>query len=225
MKPKHTFAAALLILVAVFFSACNDSTDSAAGEPPDRAAIAGVYRGIFPCEDCAGIDSSLWLRADGRYFFRQRYPADEQHEAMDAFSLGRWRWLEGESALELRGSGPVRVFEQRSVDTLDMRSNSELRHHLVRDMAAGRFTASLPMSGTVERTGETTFFTECLTGLRVPLTSNSSLRRFQHQQRGANTGGSPAFVKLEGHFSWAADNQPAAVTIDRFITVKEDGGC
>lgn len=32
-----------------------------------RAALSGVYEGMLPCADCAGIRTALYLRAEGTY--------------------------------------------------------------------------------------------------------------------------------------------------------------
>jgi hypothetical protein len=74
--------------------------------------LPGTYAGVFPCEGCPGIASTLWLRSDGRFFFRQRYPADNAREAMDAYSLGRWSSIADDRAIELRGAGPPLLLAQ-----------------------------------------------------------------------------------------------------------------
>jgi hypothetical protein len=32
-------------------------------------------------------------------------------------------------------------------------------------------------------------------------------------------------VELEGRFTWAADGTPASVYIERFVTIRDEGGC
>jgi len=59
--------------------------------------IAGVYTGVLPCADCAGIEMTLTVKEDETYRLEQRYQGREgtfTHE-------GKWRL--SEDVLELDG--------------------------------------------------------------------------------------------------------------------------
>ena len=110
---------AAVLLLAVVAGCGNEHEDRSATVLPP-ASLPGVYSGIFPCDGCAGIPTTLWLRPDGRFFFRQRYPADATSTVDDVYSLGRWNLSTGNDAVELRGesefsatmrlSGMTRIF-------------------------------------------------------------------------------------------------------------------
>lgn len=216
----------LLPLVVCFMIAgCGGASDR---EPPAGTPISslpGVYAGTFPCGNCPGISTTLWLRPDGRYFIRQRYLADENDEEMIAYGLGRWSWVEADRIAVLRGDGPGRGFIWPDRDSLVMQTDSDLEHRLVRDPEMPDFTSSIRMTGTMRLSGESGLFTECLTGLEAPVAKGGEYRRFLHQYRSVVARGESVFVELEGRFSWSSDGAPASLTIDRFVTVKEGRSC
>jgi uncharacterized lipoprotein NlpE involved in copper resistance len=72
------------ILLALGLSACGtpgSAIESAANLPPAIPAasshgseeIAGVYRGVLPCADCSGIETTLALSQNGKFTLRSRY--------------------------------------------------------------------------------------------------------------------------------------------------------
>ena len=221
MFRKRIASVLLLALVA----GCGSEHDnrSATALPPE--SLPGVYSGIFPCDGCAGIPTTLWLRPDGRFFFRQRYPVDAMSATDDVYSLGRWDPSTGNDAIELRGAGPVRVFSRPDRDVLLMRSNSEREHRLTRDPGAPEFTATMRLSGMTRILGNDVSFTECLTGFEAPVRKSGDYPRFWHQVRSVGRSREPLYVELEGRFTWASDGAPQSLVIHRFFTVRADAAC
>lgn len=216
----------LILFVMVLVGGCSDSGDSGPPEELTQASLPGVYTGVFPCEGCTGLTSTLWLRSDGRFFFKQRYPEDNAREAMDAYSLGRWSWIDDGRAIELSGSGPKRTFMRLDRDTLVMRTNSDLEYPLTRGSTTVDMSATIRMEGEMRTLGESVSFTECLTGFVAPVVSSGGdFARFRHQYRSAGRPGEPTYVELDGRFSWSDDGSLKSLTIERFITVKADGAC
>lgn len=215
----------LLPLVVCFMIAGCGPSDR---EHPARTPVSslpGVYAGTFPCVNCPGIFTTLWLRPDGRYFIRQRYLADEQDQEMIAYGLGRWRWIEADHTVFLAGEGPPRVFTWPDRDTLIMRTESDLEHRLARDPGEPDFTSSIRMAGTMRKSSGSTLFSECLTGLEAPVKKSGDYARFLHQYRSLPAGSEGVFVELEGRFAWSSDGAPEALTIDRFVTVRASESC
>ena len=204
---------------------CDDSGDSDSDNTLPQASLPGVYTGVFPCQGCPGIASTLWLRSDGRFFFRQTYAADESREAFDAFSLGIWQSIIDDRSIELSGVGPTRTFMSLDTDTLVMRTDSELEHRLVRDPGAPRFSATIRLAGLMRVQVDSVLFTECLTGLVATVSKAGDYSRFWHQYRSAGRSNEPTFVEFEGRYTWSGDGSPELLTIERFITVKADGAC
>ena len=212
-------------MVILLVGGCGDDRDA---DPPRElpvASLPGVYAGVFPCDDCPGIATTLWLRSDGRYFFSQRYLADDARAVMDAHSLGRWSSNAEDNAIDLAGSGPKRTFMRVDPDTLMMQTDSDLEHRLTRDPAAPHFSEAIRMMGTMQARGDRVYFTECITGLAAPVSKGGDFARFRHQYRSAGGRGNPVVVELEGRFSWGSDGALRSMTIERIVTVKADGAC
>lgn len=215
----------LILVVIVLVVGCSDDPDNESPAEFPEATLPGVYTGVFPCEGCPGITSTLWLRADGRFFFRQRYPADDGGEAIDAYNLGRWSSIADDRAIELRGSGPTRTFVRLDRDTFLMETDSDLEYRLTRDPRITDFSAAIRMVGTMRMLGDSASFTECLTGFVAPVSKGGDFARFRHQYRSAGGRSKPTYVELEGRFSWSDDGTLKSLTIEQLITIKDDGAC
>jgi hypothetical protein len=223
--PAVKVCRALLPLAATLLFACSDEPAQEARPPMPTATLPGVYAGEFPCDGCAGIDATLWLRADGRFIFRQQYAATAERDTMDVFSLGRWHAAENDYAIELRGKGPVRTFERSGGDTLTLRTVSTLPHELLRDTSQAVLAEPMRMHGRMRLTADGAAFTECLTGLSAPVSNSADYRRFRHQLRSANRSGQEVPVELIGRFAWADDDSPQEFFIVQFVTIKPDEDC
>ena len=212
----------LAVLVA---GSCGDEPASTAPEPLPAESLPGVYTGVFPCDGCPGIATTLWIRADGRFFFEQRYPPDGSEDETTVYGYGRWALGEAPDVVHLDGKGPRRTFERTGRDSLLMQVPSDLEHRLNRNVAVPEFAATVRMTGTLRSLEGGIEFAECLTGYAVPVTRGGDFSRFQHQYRSAGGQRGPVFAELEGRFSWSDDGTPRALTIERFVTIRADGSC
>ena len=214
----------LLILAAVLhIGGC--SSDSVSPADSHDSSLPAVYSGTFPCSNCSGIQTTLWLRPDKRFFFRQRYLDDRDREGEISYNLGRWSWDARGNVLELRGAGPTRSFTHPDRGTLIMRTASDLEHRLSREQTTLNFTPTIRMSGMMKMSGDGATFTECLTGFVAPVSKGGDFARFRHQYRSAVGRSEPTYVELEGRFSWSGDGTLKSLTIERFVTVKDNGAC
>lgn len=215
----------LSFFLLVLLSGCGgDRSDDTAGDSTDDS-LAGVYAGVFPCDGCPGIQATLWLRPDGRFFFGQQYAASEDRAAVDAYSLGRWASSADTGSVELMGEGPRRKFSRPDRDTLIMQTVSHLEHRLTRDANAAEFSATIGMAGMMRLRADGASFTECLTGLVAPVTKSGDFARLQHQFRSAVRRGEPALVELEGRFTWSRDGGVNSLTIERLLSIRTGESC
>ena len=143
----------VLMPLIVIVGACSDDGDGRSGSDLPPSSVPGVYSGVFPCADCPGIATTLWLRPDGRFFYRQHYPEVDDREAMTAYSLGRWTQGDGDSSIRLAGAGPARTFSRGEEHTLLMQTDSHLEHRLSRDPAAPDFLEAIRMTGMMHMQG------------------------------------------------------------------------
>jgi uncharacterized lipoprotein NlpE involved in copper resistance len=213
----------LLLLALVAGCGNEDGNRSAVNLAPE--SLPGAYSGTFPCDGCAGIPTTLWLRSDGRFFFRQSYQSDAASTVDDVYSLGRWNLSADRGAIELRGAGPVRVFLRPDRDALIMRTASDQEHRLTRDPGASEFSATMRLSGMTRKLGNDVTFTECLTGLHAPVSKGGDFPSLWHQVRSVGGLREPVYVEFDGRFTWDGDGAPQFVRIQKFVTVRADATC
>lgn len=214
-------ASASLVL-AVLLAACGADDEQA--EPPLSAAtLPGVYVGVFPCDGCPGIPTSIWIRADAIYLLEQRYSTEDAPQSIA--SLGRWSWSPADATLALDGAGPPRVFTRPDADTLLLQTPSTLEHRVDRDAARRWLDVTIPLRGTVYPAPGGDAFGECVTGMRVPLARNLDYPSFARQYRHISGAGRPVFVEFDGRFRWHDDGSVAAVAMERFSTIRSGGQC
>lgn len=222
-KSGNRLVAAVLVVCATALVACGSDSETDVEPEKMPAPNAGVYSGTFPCDGCPGIPTTLWLRSDRNYFLEQIYRADGAPEPVT--SLGRWTWHAETETLELRGAGPLRVFDRPDLQSLVMQTASPLEHRVTRDPMRGNFDAIITLEGTIDLRSEGTTFSECVTGMRIPLLRGGDYSSFARQYRHVAPPGSPAFVEFEARFRWGDDGAPDAVAIHNFLTVRENGRC
>jgi hypothetical protein len=215
-------------LFALLISACGDRDPAGTDVPgPSPDSLSGVWSGTFPCSNCPGIDTTLWLRPDGRFFLEQRYLADDvsDEQRLVAYGLGRWQWQGEGHGLVLSGEGPQREFTRPDENTLFMHTASPIEHRLDRSGTDFNFDGVLAMQAVV-RAGERGYvLSECLTGYEVPVANGGDYRRFAEQFRSIVPRGESAPLEFEGHFNWDEAGPPASVTIERFVRLLSEGGC
>lgn len=227
-----------LTAIVVLFAALQGGCDRGAGEKteartPMPSGLAGVYAGEFPCSNCARIEATLWLRADGRFFLRQRFVDDADTSAgktppmpSATYGLGRWSWDDVAAQLVLRGAGPERRLTVRDAEHLELRVTSPTEHILARDRHEPAFTDRITLDGesAVSATGAT--FKECLTGLELPVVVDAgAYRQLRHYHRTMNARGKVALTVVEGHLVPGGSTSSERLVVDAFISIKPGTGC
>lgn len=192
---------------------------------PENAvpSLAGVYQGTFPCADCPGIEATLWLRADGRFFSRRSY-VDDPEAGPDGYNSGRWR-VEPDGRIVVDGAGPDQVLTRRGPNRLELVTHSRLEHVLSRLEPAPAFADRFQVRAVAEQRGDGYVVTHCSTGLKVPLATGGDFPAFRRQFRSLGRRGEGVYIEFEGRFTWAGNGAPEALHIDRFSTVKRDSSC
>ncbi len=196
------------------------------------ATLAGVYTGELPCSNCAAIGATLWLRPDGRFFFRQQLRDDAASPAAaqppsTTYGLGRWSWDEVGAEIVLRSAGPERRLTVRDEHHLQLRVPSPVDHVLARDAAAPRFGDRVTLDGESAVTEKGATFKECLTGLALPVADAGAYRELRRQHRRMNPRGKIALTTVEAHLvaTQRESTTSERLVVDRFITIKPGQGC
>jgi uncharacterized lipoprotein NlpE involved in copper resistance len=138
----------LLVLTALFFSACNNAAENTATTPTtigpsegDTSSVIapkfsdsvgaestastaldydGMYKGVTPCADCEGIEISISIGADKKYTKTTKYLGKK--ESKEIKLEGSWNWVNG-NVIQLEGvtDGPNQYFvSENALIQLDM---------------------------------------------------------------------------------------------------------
>jgi len=210
-----------LIATSLALTACGEAASDRESAPPvDIGTLPGVYAGVFPCENCLATDARLWLRPDGIYFMSQDRRAAEDGEVESTHTIGLWAWDTGDRELVLRAHGPERRFYYAE-DTLRMLVPGA-PHMLERDGAGAPFTDRLPLEGQYESSAAAGTFTECVTGLRLPVRDDAAGRNLRRRQRGVSAASRPVWVSIEGHLIYG---QAEVLAVDRVLAMRPGRGC
>jgi uncharacterized lipoprotein YbaY/heat shock protein HslJ len=91
--------------------------DSTSAPPPSIVSFAlpATFSGVVPCADCAGIDQTLTLRADGLYRLRSTYVGKPDGTFTE---LGRWVADGSSKQITLRSGKLTRIFSVTDDSTL-----------------------------------------------------------------------------------------------------------
>ncbi len=220
--------ACCLALFTAALGGCGGAPDETVERrTPLPATLPGVYAGTLPCSNCKSIEATLWLRPDGRFFFRQKLiddPATAPQEPVTTYSLGQWAWDELAAEAVLRGAGPERRLVVPDAERLELRVPSPVEQVLTRNAAAPSFGDRLMLDGesAVSERGAT--FKECLTGLTLTVADAGAYRELRRQHRRMNPRGKVALTTVEGHVVNEGTTSEQLV-VDRFVTIKPGQGC
>jgi hypothetical protein len=222
-----------IALVAAIGGCDSDVQEKTESRTPMPVGVAGVYAGEFPCSNCAAIEATLWLRRDGRFFFRQRFvdhaetPAEKPAQAPAAtYGLGRWAWDEVAAELVLQGAGPERRLTARDAEHLELKVASPVAHVLARDRSEPAFKDRITLDGESVVTANGATFKECLTGLELPVVADvGAYRRLRNYHREMNARGKVALTIVEAHLVTDAATASERLVVDQVISIKPGVGC
>jgi uncharacterized lipoprotein NlpE involved in copper resistance len=122
----------LLTGFAMLFNYCNPPKNIKNNASPDAAHNSGnaldwdgIYRGVLPCADCPGIQTTVYLNKDSSYRVRLKYL--ERENTGREYS-GKFTWNAQGNSITLSQAGnssqPVRYFvAENTLTQLDMAGN------------------------------------------------------------------------------------------------------
>jgi hypothetical protein len=223
MHPRPSIALALIAFVAA--SCGRDHGADGDATTPAPTTLPGVYAGQLPCSNCTGIGATLWLRDDGRYFYRQSFNGGEGTVGTEmTYALGRWAWDEHAAEVVLRGPGPERRLSTVGGDQLRLRVASPVEHLLARDATSPAFKDRVRFDGESSATKEgVVTFTECLTGLPLRVADAGAFKELRRQHRVMNPRGKVALTTVDAHLAQVASGE--VLVVDRFIAIKPGTPC
>lgn len=189
-----------VLLIAGVSGLIGCHTRSQVQEEPLKP-MAQSYRGVLPCADCGGIDTSLFLEKDGTFILREQYQTTREGNNTFA-SYGQWRRTADKLVLT-DSSGEKRYFRpvDKGLEMLDQQGlsiNSSLPRQLT---ATEQALPNTPMSmkGMYRYLADAATFSDCATGKTFVVASNAVLERMY--LRTTVSAGEPVLVSFTAHFA------------------------
>ncbi|BDH47015.1 copper homeostasis/adhesion lipoprotein NlpE [Salmonella enterica subsp. enterica serovar Choleraesuis] len=203
---------AVCSLVALF--GCNNRPDSDSlhlTQASELKPMQQSYRGLLPCEDCSGIETTLFLDKDGSWVMNMAY----QGRTPQISNASYGTWARTADKLVLTDSKGQRSYFRPEGDTLVMMDADGV------PLDPKRFTlkpANLPlpatpmvMRGKYFYMADSAVFTDCDTGRKTLVESNAEIERGYLAARGDQS--RAVLVVMHGHFAQGANPDTGAAVV------------
>jgi copper homeostasis protein (lipoprotein) len=213
-------------------AAATELSASNAGSSP--IDLPATFTGNLQCAGCEPLRYHLDLFADGLYFLRTSY-VDQSPDGFD--EIGRWTIGADGRTLELRGphESPA-LFEIRDAATLHRLDRagkpieSQLNAELKRQVAFEPVEPALRMRGLYSYMVDSGWFTECITGMRVPVAKeadNAALEAAYINARPAP--GAVLLATVDGRIAlrmpMEGPGPRPTLVVDRFLSIAVEPDC
>lgn len=220
MKKAILAIAATGMLFGLF--GCNNS-EMATLKPTHSAELTPMqqsWRGVIPCADCEGIETSLFLDKDGTWVMNEHY----QGVSREPSSFGSYgTWARTADKLVLTDSHGEKSFYRAKGDKLEMldREGNPIESKLnytLEPVKADLPTTPMAMRGMYFYMADAATFTDCTTGKRVAVANNAQLERDYAAAQGSDS--KPVLLVVEGHFT-TEPNPDTGVMVKTLAASKE----
>ncbi len=183
---------------------CNNRGDTEMVQPTQAEELKPMqqsWRGVLPCADCEGIETSLFLEKDGSWVMNQRYQGGKGPATFGSYG----NWARTADKLILTDTGGHKTYfraKGEALEMLDQEGNpitSQLNYTL-QPVKASLPATPMAMRGMYMYMADAAVFTDCATGKRVVVASNAQLERDYAAARGTES--KPILLVTEGHFAF-----------------------
>jgi len=195
-------ASALFVLMG-----CHNRAEMQVLEPTHEEALKPMqqsWRGVLPCADCEGIETSLFLEKDGTWVMNQHYQGAKAPSSFASYGT----WARTADKLVLTDTkGEKRYFRAKGegLEMLDIQGNpieSQFNYTLA-PVTAALPSTPMAMRGMYFYMADAAIFTDCATGKKVSVANNAQLERDYAAARGSDT--KPVLLTVDGHFTLEAN--------------------
>ncbi|HFU1237686.1 TPA: envelope stress response activation lipoprotein NlpE [Citrobacter braakii] len=183
---------------------CNNRTEVDVLQPTRAAELKPMqqsWRGILPCADCEGIETSLFLEKDGTWVMNERYQGVRDEPSSFA-SYGTWARTADKLVLtDSKGEKSYYRAKGEALEMLDREGNpiESQFNYTLEPVSASLPVTPMPMRGMYFYMADAATFTDCATGKRVSVANNAQLERDYLTARGATD--KTVLLTVEGHFT------------------------
>ena len=182
---------------------CNNRTEVEVLQPTRAAELKPMqqsWRGILPCADCEGIETSLFLEKDGTWVMNERYQGVDEPSSFASYGT----WARTADKLVLTDSKGEKSYYRAKGEALEMldREGNPIEsqfNYTLQPVSASLPVTPMPMRGMYFYMADAAIFTDCATGKRMPVANNAQLERDYLAARAEN--GQSVLLTLEAHFT------------------------
>ena len=201
---KKTLLSAMAAFTLFALIGCNNRSEVDVIQPTQVAELKPMqqsWRGILPCADCEGIETSLFLEKDGTWVMNERYQGVSR-EPSSFGSYGTWARTADKLVLtDSEGEKSYYRAKGEKLEMLDREGNpieSKLNYTL-EPVKASLPTTPMAMRGMYFYMADAATFTDCATGQRVAVANNAQLERDYAAAQGSDS--KPILLVVDGHFT------------------------
>lgn len=201
MSKKVLTMVAVLSLFTLFGCNNRNDTQAVASDALEQAAslkpMQQSYRGIIPCADCEGIETSLFLESSGTWIMNQYYQGKKTTFA----SYGVWARTADKLVLT-QSNGEKQYFLPKDdslvmLDTKGEPIQSSLNFTL-KAVELSLPTTPMPMKGEYTYLADAAIFKDCESGKIYPVDSNAALQEAYLAVRDESI--QPVLLQFDAHF-------------------------
>ncbi|PWW08893.1 envelope stress response activation lipoprotein NlpE [Mangrovibacter plantisponsor] len=225
---KIIIAVSVVLGSMLALSGCNNRAEGVAVVPAEFKPMQQSYKGVLPCADCGGIETSLFLEKDGSWVMQQEY----QGRGDGAVTASWGTWARTANKLTLTATDGEKWYFHPQGDSLVMLDkqgdsiHSSLNYTL-KPAQQALPVQPMPMRGLYKYMADTATFTDCATGKRFSVVSNIALERGYRANRKPDM--EPVLVVLDAHFTREPNPDTGvmhiALVADSEGIFKPDTGC
>lgn len=221
---KKLIVATVAVFTLFALIGCNNRSDGDIFHPSSSAELKPMqqsWRGVLPCADCEGIETSLYLEKDGTWVMNEHYQGARDEPS----SFASWgSWARTADKLVLTDSNGEKAYfraKGESLEMLDREGNPiESQFNYVLEPVKSSLPATpMAMRGMYFYMADAATFTDCATGKRVSVANNATLERGYLAARKASD--KPVLLSVEGHFT--VEENPDTGLPTRVLTPDSDG--
>lgn len=201
---KKTLLSAMAAFTLFALIGCNNRSEVDVIQPTQVAELKPMqqsWRGILPCADCEGIETSLFLEKDGTWVMNERYQGVRDEPSSFA-SYGTWARTADKLVLtDSKGEKSYYRAKGEALEMLDREGNpiESQFNYTLQPVSASLPVTPMPMRGMYFYMADAAIFTDCATGKRMPVANNAQLERDYLAARAEN--GQSVLLTLEAHFT------------------------
>jgi len=182
---------------------CNNRGEVETVQPAQLEELKPMqqsWRGVLPCADCEGIETSLFLSKEGSWVMNQRYHGGKAPSVFGSYG----NWARTADKLILTDSHGEKTYfraKGEALEMLDREGNpiSSRLNYTLQPVNAALPATPMTMRGMYMYMADAAIFTDCATGKKMTVASNAQLERDYAAARGTET--KPVLLVVDGHFA------------------------